>query len=263
MAVSSVKVSKPSAVKNYKLPTYTSQYAGAINESIDNLANFNYDPMQDASFRAMASWYNSAGDRAAKNTMGDAAMLNGGYGSSYATSAAQQARNDYNQQLAALIPEYEQRQYDRMKDQFGIYMDAENWKYGQYRDKVQDSKDMWNMNYGKYRDKMSDYQWGMNFNLDLSNSKKGSSSGGGGRRSGGGSGGYSGGYSGSGSTASAPSTTGSAKTASTNPALNHEEHGEYYSGTKDRYKQRKDAGGRITFTNVNSKAVKDALKKKK
>lgn len=247
--VTTVKPKTPSA---YKLPKYTSQYASAIDQSISDLTNFQYDPMQDASFRAMASWYNSAGEQAAKNTMGDVAATNGGYGSSYATSAAQQARNDYNQQLAMLVPEYEQRQYDRMKDKFGVYMDAENWKYGMFRDDVQDSKDKWNMSWNRYRDRMGDYQWGKSYNLDIDNfnlAKKNKTSGGGGGRGGsGGASGYSG-YTGGGG-GNNPITE------ETKPELQrHEEHGETYS-TADGYNQRSSAKGRMRYTNADIKNKK-------
>ena len=87
--------------------------SGVKYKTADQYGKFTYDPMQDVSYQSLAKVYNANGIRAANDTLGSAAALNGGYGSSYAVSAAQQARNDYNQQLASLIPDLEQNAYTR------------------------------------------------------------------------------------------------------------------------------------------------------
>ena len=92
----------------YSAPAaYSSQYAGQIDAALNNVTNFKYDPLQDASYKALAKVYTANGDRAAKSSMADAAALNGGYGTSYAASAGQQMRNQYNSELASSIPELE------------------------------------------------------------------------------------------------------------------------------------------------------------
>ena len=209
--------------KAYTPGTYTSEYTDKINSALDTVTNWNYDPMQDASYQAMARVYNQRGNLAAKNSLADAAALNGGYGTSYAVSAAQQARNQYNQELASMIPDFENAAYNRATNTLAAWRDADDtaygrfrdtesdrqWKYSQdytaYRDKVGDSQWAWTQNYNKWRDLQSDWQWLQNWNMDVQQweeSKKASSGGGGGgggrRSSGGGGGGYSGG-SGSGS----------------------------------------------------------------
>lgn len=226
--VGKVAVTKPKAPADWKnniappaayTPgTYTSEYADRISGALDKVTNWTYDPMQDASYQAMARVYNQRGNIAAKNSLADAAALNGGYSTSNAVSAAQQARNQYNQELAAMIPDFENAAYNRASNTlsalreadesaYGRFRDTETdrqWKYTQdytkYRDAVGDSQWSWTQQYNKYRDLMSDYQWGMNWNLDYQKyqeSKKASSGGGsGGRRSSGGGGG--GGYSSSG-----------------------------------------------------------------
>ena len=90
--------------KAYEQPTYTSEYQGRLDSALDSVTNrqeFTYDPLKDANYQALSKLYNKQGEQAAQNTLGDAAALNGGYGSSYAVTASQQARNDYNQKLAA------------------------------------------------------------------------------------------------------------------------------------------------------------------
>lgn len=196
----------------YVAGTYNSEYADKLNSALDKVTNWSYDPMKDASYQALAKVYGARGNIAAKNSLADAAALNGGYGTSYAVSAAQQARNQYNQELAALIPDLENTAYNRATGTLSALRDADNtaygrfrdtesdrqWKYTQdyqaYRDKESDSQWAWSNEYNKYRDLMGDYQWAQDFAFQqkqYNDSKKGSSGGGGGRRS---SGGRSGGY---------------------------------------------------------------------
>ena len=51
-----------------------------------------------------------------EDTLGKAAALTGGYASSYAQSAGQQAYNGYLQELAALVPELRQAALDYQKE---------------------------------------------------------------------------------------------------------------------------------------------------
>ena len=213
------KPKAPKAWKNnvaapaaYAPGTYTSEYADKIANALDTVTNWSYDPMQDASYQALAKVYNQRGNIAAKNSLADAAALNGGYGTSYAVSAAQQARNQYNQELASMIPDFENAAYNRATNTLAAWRDADDtaygrfrdtesdrqWKYTQdytkYRDRVGDSQWAWTQNYNKWRDLQADWQWTQNWNMDVQqweDSKKGSSGGGGGggRRSSGGGGG--------------------------------------------------------------------------
>lgn len=217
--VSAKKPNAPAAWQNNVAPpaaytpgSYTSEYADRIAGALDTVTNWSYDPMKDASYQAMAKVYNQRGNIAAKNSLADAAALNGGYGTSYAVSAAQQARNQYNQELAAMIPDFENAAYNRASNTLSALRDADDTAYGrfrdtesdrqwqwsnayqQYRDQTADSQWSWTNEYNKYRDLMSDYQWAQNWNMDVEQynaSKKGSSGGGGGGRRSSGGGGYS------------------------------------------------------------------------
>lgn len=205
---SKLSVSKPSSIAAYVPGTYTSKYGKRIDTALNNVTNFKYDPLQDASYQALAKVYEGRGNIAAKDTLADAAALNGGMQTSYAVSAAQQARNQYNQELAAMIPELEANAYNRAQTTYNALRDADDTAYGRFRDTEGDRQWKYGMDYDAYRDRMSDYQFGLNYNYQLSRdkvadqqwakeyalSKKGSSGGGGGgggRRSrGGGGGGY-------------------------------------------------------------------------
>ena len=186
MAKTKKKSSKPSAPKTFVPKKYTSKYGDQINQALNTVTNFAYDPMQDASYQALAKVYGARGNLAAKDTLADAAALNGGMQTSYAVSAAQQARNQYNQELAAMIPELEQNAYNRAQTTYNALRDADDTAYNRFRDTEGDRQWVWGNRYQSYRDRMSDYQWAKEYAL----SKKGSSGGGGGggrRSSGGGS----------------------------------------------------------------------------
>lgn len=180
--LSYVQIAKPA--------DYSSAFQGQLDNARNQILNFKYNPMQDANYQALAKIYGARGNQAAKDTLGDAASLNGGFGTSYAVSAAQQARNQYNQELAGLIPDLEANAYNRLQTNYGALRDADTDAYNRYRDAV------------------ADYQWGKGLDLDIYAQKKSSAGGGGGggrRRSGGG-GGYYGGSSGSGSGGGMPIT---------------------------------------------------------
>lgn len=193
---------------------YASQYGDAINKLTDAVVNrqqFTYDPNTDASYQAYAKQYGRLGDRARINTLGDYAANTGGYASTAAVSAAQQAQNDYNQQLSNMIPSLMQAAYDRYQGEFNMNLGAMNAlasrddaMYGRWNDQRNYDRDVYesdrSYNYTSARDKVLDSQWAQEFGLDKDkfawtkqqgNSGSGGGSGrsGGGRSSSGGSGG--------------------------------------------------------------------------
>lgn len=73
--------------------------------AITGRASFSYDPAADPVYRAYAESYQRRGRLAMRNTMGQAAALTGGYGSSYAQSVGQQQYDSYLQSLGEVLPE--------------------------------------------------------------------------------------------------------------------------------------------------------------
>ena len=206
---------------------YQSQYGDAINKLTDAVVNrqqFTYDPNTDPSYKAYAKQYGRLGDRARINTLGDYAANTGGYASTAAVSAAQQAQNDYNQQLSNMIPSLMQAAYDRYQGEYNMNLGAmqalgsrDDSMYSRWNDNRNYNRDVFESdrtyNYNKSvddrdyaykvaRDKVADSQWAKEFGLDKekfawSKQQGNSGSGGGSGRSGGGRS-YSGGSSGSG-----------------------------------------------------------------
>lgn len=174
-----VKTSRPGA--------YNSALHDKISSARKELMNFQYDPMQDASYQALAQIYGARGDQAAQDTLGEAAALNGGFGTSYAVSAAQQARNQYNQELAAMVPDLEQNAYAKAQNRYQMLVDRDNELYQRYRDRVGDyqwatglNADMYQFNKNYKLDKANQKLSEKQFAWEKSQAKKSSSSSGGG-----------------------------------------------------------------------------------
>ena len=71
---------------------------------IQNRPGFSYDPKNDAMYQSIKDLYVNQGRRAMEDTMGQAAGLTGGYGSTYSQAAGQQSFNDYMTKLNEQIP---------------------------------------------------------------------------------------------------------------------------------------------------------------
>lgn len=132
-------------VKN-NLPTYEKSYDSALQELFDNLANyekFQYDTRGDSVYQVYKQSYMDAGRMAMQDTMGQAAALTGGYGSSYGQSVGQQQYSSYLQKLNDVLPEtygmaYQQYQDDRdaLQTQYNMTQQLADDEYQKYQDKL-------------------------------------------------------------------------------------------------------------------------------
>lgn len=93
-------------------------YDAEISTLVDSLLSdsFSYDVSRDPVYKQYAQQYTNLGKRAASDAYGQAAARTGGYGSSYAATAAAQANNYYMSELAAKVPELYQAAYDMYAD---------------------------------------------------------------------------------------------------------------------------------------------------
>ncbi len=100
------------AAINYIRGQYESlnpQRGNKIDSLIENYLNredFRYDPNADMLYQNYLAAMQNAGQMAMRDTMGQAAMLTGGYNSSYATAAANGAYNSYLQKANEALPDY-------------------------------------------------------------------------------------------------------------------------------------------------------------
>ena len=135
-------------VQSEKPGGYVSGWAKELDALYDQIASrgaFSYDLGTDPVYRQYREQYQSAGRLAMENTMGAAASLTGGYGSSYSQQAGQQAYNAYLQKLNEVVPElYAQarNQYDRegavLSERYALISSREKSDYERYRDQVSD-----------------------------------------------------------------------------------------------------------------------------
>lgn len=108
---------------------YNSPYKGKIDALLDSILNrgkFKYDVNTDPSFAAYKEQYGIAGDKALANTMSEASSLTGGRLNSWAMSAGQQAKSDYDQKLMAQVPQLEQNAYNRYQGDMDSQMNTLN-----------------------------------------------------------------------------------------------------------------------------------------
>lgn len=87
--------------------------ATAIYDKIMNRGEFSYDVNKDKLYQQYRDLYAQMGRGAMEDTMGQAATLTGGYGSTYSQNAGQQAYNAYLQKLNEVVPELYNAAYDR------------------------------------------------------------------------------------------------------------------------------------------------------
>ena len=87
---------------------YKSNWSGTINNLMDKIVNqkdFSYDFNADPLYQQYKDQYTQLGKQAALDTQANAATLTGGFGNSYAATAATQANQQYLTQLNNVIPQ--------------------------------------------------------------------------------------------------------------------------------------------------------------
>jgi len=140
------------AVENWE-KNKPNEYKGTYQEQIDTLLDrilngekFSYDVNADALYQQYKDKYMKLGQQAMQDTMGQAAALTGGYGSSYATTAGSQAYQGYLERLNDIVPQLQEAAYKR-------YLQEENAN----RQNLSTLQSADAADYAKYRDLVGDY----------------------------------------------------------------------------------------------------------
>ena len=163
---------------------YTSKWQQQLDAAMDKILNreaFFYDLNGDALYRQYKDRAVKNGRLAMMDTMGQAAAMTGGYGSSYAQSAGQQA---YQKQMdtltdqAAQLYDRARQDYDRQgqmdRDRYDILRQRENSSYNQYKQGLSswetENQRLWDrydslrqQEYQAQRDLIQDQQWQAEF----------------------------------------------------------------------------------------------------
>lgn len=123
-------------------------YGDAVKDAYNAFTNrekFTYDLNGDALYQQYKDKYINQGRLAMADTIGQASAMTGGYGSSYATTAGNQAYQSQLQNLNDIVPQLYQMAYNRynqegedLKANYSMLSDMYHTEYGEHRDKVGD-----------------------------------------------------------------------------------------------------------------------------
>lgn len=159
---------------------YNSNYKEQLSGLYDQIMNrpkFTYDLNGDMLYQQYKDQYQTAGKQAMQDTMGQAAALTGGYGSSYAATAGSQAYQGYLQKLNSIIPNLYDRAYSAYQDQgtalqnqYALAQNADALDYSRYQDRLnqwnadrsfaQNAYDSeYSRDYAGYQDAVNQYQY--------------------------------------------------------------------------------------------------------
>lgn len=156
MAYQYKKYEESDAVKQYrqqmeqlqqqKPGDYQSAWQAAQQKAANDVMNrkkFQYNMSSDPLYQQYKQQYQRQGKLAMQDTIGQAAAMNGGYGSSYAQMAGQQAYNSQLQQLNDRVPELYQLALSKYQmdgqaamDRFNLASSLESQDYSRYQDQL-------------------------------------------------------------------------------------------------------------------------------
>lgn len=125
-------------------PTYSATYDDDLHALYDQIVNrekFRYDAASDPLWNQYINQYTTKGRMAMMDTIGEAAALTGGYGSSYGQMVGQQAYQGYLQEANQNLPQFYQaaldaytREGDALQQQYAMIGDMRDTEYGRYMD---------------------------------------------------------------------------------------------------------------------------------
>ena len=131
-------------------PAYANSYEGQLRDLYDQIVNrdkFRYDINGDALYQQYKDQYVQNGRLAMMDTMGQAAALTGGYGSSYSQAVGQEQYGAYLEKLGNVMPQLYSAAYSRYKsegdalsEKYAMAVKRGESEYNRYRDRLSDAK---------------------------------------------------------------------------------------------------------------------------
>lgn len=173
---------------NKNMPQYAGTYDGQLKELYDQIVNrdkFSYDINLDMLYQQYANQYIQNGKLAMMDSMGQAAALNGGYGSSYGQAVGQQTYNAHLQQLSDIVPDLYAQAYDqynaegdKLLQQYALIGDLKDDEYAKYQDAYnrwanerayaqEQADNAYNRGYNEHLAKLSQYNTDREYQLAL------------------------------------------------------------------------------------------------
>lgn len=163
---------------------YVSQWQKQLDAAMEKILNregFSYNLNGDALYRQYQDQATRAGRLAMQDTLGQAAAMTGGYGSSYGQTVAQQSYRQHMDDLsdkASALYDKARADYDRQgeadKENYQLLLQRENASQSQYKQALAawqaENQRLWNRfdqtkadDYAAYRDEIKDRQWQQEF----------------------------------------------------------------------------------------------------
>lgn len=166
-----------------KLNSGKTSYTDQIKELMSQILNredFEYDVDKDTLFQQALASAMGSGKSAMEDTIGQASALTGGYGSTYATSAGNQAYNAYIEDAYNNLPEYYnmalqayQAEGQEMYQQLDMLnaADATEWgrTYDAWQSNFANAQQMYNQEYGAWQDSVNNAYNSANLQLSEHN----------------------------------------------------------------------------------------------
>ena len=167
------KTNAENAYKDFVGAGYTWANQNMLNDYMSKYQNrdpFSYDFNTDAMYQQYKDKYIKQGKMAMQDTMGQAAAMTGGYGSSYASTAGNQAYQASLENLNDIIPQLYQMAYDRYNQEgqdmlnnisllqgerafdYGVWGDKANMLAGDRSYYSSEYDNAWNRDYGVWND---------------------------------------------------------------------------------------------------------------
>jgi len=149
-----------------QLSSGRTSYTDRVNEMMDKInsrESFSYDPDTDPLFQQYLQNSMESGRKAMNDTIGQASALTGGYGSSYATAAANGAYNNYVQDAYNNLDDYYRTALEAYEaegqdlyNKLGMYQTADATEYDRlataYSANLANADSMYNKEYSNYWD---------------------------------------------------------------------------------------------------------------
>ncbi len=133
-----------------EMPSFSGSYDDEIGRLYDRIINregFRYDMNSDPLYMSYRDRYTREGRLAMKSTMGQAAALTGGYGSSYSQAVGQEQYGAYLEKLGNVMPQLYSAAYSRYKsegdalsEKYAMAVKRGESEYNRYRDRLSDAK---------------------------------------------------------------------------------------------------------------------------
>lgn len=148
-------------LENNKPGAFVSKYDSQIDSIVNSILNrqqFDPNSVYDTDlYKNYREQYMQQGNKAMRDTIGNISGMTGGYGSTYATAAGQQAYDNYMSQLGDKTMDIYDRVYQQylnegqeLYNQLGMVNNQDSIDYSRYRDTVNDYYNDLNYYAGRY-----------------------------------------------------------------------------------------------------------------